>query len=215
MIGQDEKIRSEVLRVAHQFGETSVGCSVDEGHVLLEGSVASDEQSYSLETAVRAIPGVRSVSNDLMVEGFSASIDNVVDGVDLTPDFTSEAGTDDFLESVSEAEPYIPPTDPVVKSDRSTDGIEMLGGFAETADEDAALSNLPGLPRGDDEIREAVLSALHRDAATTDLFIDVEVEDGVAYLRGVVPSLEDADMAVTARVPGVLEVQEELEIQGM
>jgi len=217
MISLDERIRREVLRIARDLGEDSVACTVEEGHVNLEGSVSSDEQSYQLEAAVRSLPGVRAVSNDLMVEGFAAAVANDMEGVDLTPDFTSETGTDDFMEAVSEAEPYIPPTDPVVKSDRSTDGIEILGGFAETADEDAALVNLPGAPRGDDEIREAVLSALHRDASTTDLNIDVEVEQGVVYLRGTVATLEDADMAesVAARVPGVEEVQEELEVEGM
>ncbi len=217
MISQDERIRREVLQIASQFGENSVGCTVEEGHVILEGSVSSDEHAYLLEAAVRSLPAVRSVANDLMVEGFEATVGNVVEGVDLTPDFTAEAGTGDFLESVSEAEPYIPPTDPVVKSDRSTDGVEMLGGFAESANEDAALASLPGAPRGDEEIREAVLSALHRDAATTDLNLQVEVEEGVVYLRGVVPSLDDIDMAesVAARVPGVEEVEEELEIEGM
>jgi osmotically-inducible protein OsmY len=126
-------------------------------------------------------------------------------------------GTPDYLESVSEAEPYTPPTDPVVKPDRSTDGIEMLNGFAEAATDEAALEQLPGIPRGDDELREAVLAALHADAATTDLVIDVEAQDGLVTLRGTVPTLEDVDLAeaVAAEVPGVEEVQEELQVEGM
>ncbi len=217
MVDQDERIRREVLRTAQQFGETSVACSVDEGHVVLEGVVSSDEQSYLLEAAIRGIDGVQSVTNDLMVEGFAATVGNVADGVDLTPDFTSEVGTGDFFESVSEAEPYTPPTDPVIKSDRSTDGVEIVNGFAETAGEEAAVARLPGTPRGDDEIQEAVAEALHSDAATTDLTLEIEVEEGVVYLRGVVPSLDDVDLAesVAAGVPGVEEVREELQIEGM
>ncbi len=217
MISQDERLQREVLRRASQLGETSVSCTVEEGHVVLEGVVSSDEVYYELEAAVRAVPGVQSVTNDLMVEGFAATVDNVAEGVDLTPDFTAEAGTGDALTAVSEGEPYFPPTDPVIKPDRSTDGVEMLGGFAETADEDASLSGLPGRPRGDDEVREAVLAALHLDAATTDLAIDVEVQSGVVVLRGIVPSLDDLDMAesVAAGVPGVEEVREELLVEGM
>ncbi|MHB0871411.1 MAG: BON domain-containing protein [Chloroflexota bacterium] len=217
MVGQDEMIRRELLRAASQLEEPSVACTVDDGHVILEGVVSSDERSYQLEAAARGMAGVRSVVNGLMVEGFSATVDNVVEGVDLTPDFTAEVGTADPFESVSEADPYTPPTDPVVKADRSTDGVAIINGFAETADEAASLSGLPGAPRGDDEIREAVLAALLSDAGTTDLTVEVDVQDGVVYLRGVVPSLEDADLAesVAAGAPGVEEVQEELQVEGM
>ncbi len=217
MVGEDERIRLEVLRAASQFDEPSVACAVEDGHVTLEGVVSSDEHAYQLEAATRAIPGVRSVANDLMIEGFAASVLNAAEGVDLTPDFTSEVGTADYLESVSEAEPYTPPTDPVVKSDRSTDGVEIVNGFAASASDEAATAQLPGLPRGDDELREAVLAALHSDAATTDLSIEVDAQEGTVVLRGLVSSLEDADQAesVAAQVPGVQEVQEELRVEGM
>ncbi len=218
MIGHDEMIHHLIIQKAMEFGETSVSCSVEEGRVLLEGQVSSDEQSQQLEAAIRVIPGVRAVSNQMAVEGFEAVVDNYIEGVDLVPDFTGDGGAEAFGESVSEAEPYFPPTDPPVKPDRSTDGVEMLGGFAKTADDlDAATANLPGVPRGDDELHDAVVAALRADAATTDLALDVEVRDGVVLLRGSVASLEDVDLAesVAARIPGVQEVQEELEIEGM
>lgn len=218
MIIQDERIRQQVLQAAQGMGEESVDCSVQDGYIILEGVVSSDEQSYRLEAAARGVPGVRSVVNRLAIEGFEARVDNVIEGIDLFPDFTADIGAGDAMEAASEAEPYFPPTDPVVKPDRSTDGIEIVGGFAKTADDlDASTSNLPGVPRGDDELREAVLAALHADAATTDLVLDVDVQDGTVFLRGTVASLEDADLAesVAARVPGVEEVQEELNIQGM
>lgn len=217
MVSQDERIRREVLQAASRLDERRVACIVEEGHVILDGVVSSDECSYQLEDAARSVPGVRSVTNDLMVERFAAEVGNVVEGIDLTPDFTAHVGTDDSMEAASEAEPYFPPTDPVVEPDRSTDGVEIVNGFAPTADEDAALANLPGLPRGDDEIQQAVQSALHSDAATIGLPVRVKVQDGVVTLRGVVPSLEDADLAesVAAGVPGVEEVREELQVEGM
>jgi len=218
MVSQDERIARQVLQAAMELGEMSVACTVEQGHVVLEGVVSSDEHAYQLEATTRSIAGVSSVENELAIEGFAASVDSVIEGVDLVPDFTSEVSADDAMEAASEAEPYFPAIDPVVKPDRSTDGIEMVGGFARSADEpDAATANLPGRPRGDDELREAVLAALHADAATTDLVLEVEAQDGVVFLRGIVPSLDDADLAesVAARVPGVEEVQDELEIQGL
>jgi osmotically-inducible protein OsmY len=52
------------------------------------------------------------------------------------------------------------------------------------------------------------------DAYTTDLNIEVEVEDGVVYLHGTVGSLDDVEQAeqIAGSVPGVVEVDEDLEI---
>lgn len=217
MISQDERIRDEFQQIASGMGETSVFCTVEDGELTLEGVVSSDEISIQLEGAARQIPGIRSVRNALLVEGFSAEVDNVVEGVDLTPDMNAEAGAADIMEATAEADPYFPPTDPVVKPDRSTDGVQMVGGFAQTADPDAATAGLPGLPRGDDEIRTAVLDALKADAYTTDMSVEVEVEDGIVFLRGTVQSLEDVDLieSVAANVPMVEEVREELQVEGM
>jgi osmotically-inducible protein OsmY len=217
MIGQDERIKEEVQRAAFGMGMVGIDCTVEDGRVLLEGVVPSDEVAYQLEAAVRSVAGVRGVSNKLTVEGFEATVESVAEGIDLSEDFTSEVGTSDYMEAASEAEPYTPPTDPVVKSDRSTDGVEIVNGFAESATEDAATAGLPGLPRGDDELLQAVMAALHSDAATTDLALQIEVLDGVVFLRGVVPSLDDVDAAesIAAEVPGVEEVREELAIEGM
>ena len=55
---------------------------------------------------------------------------------------------------------------------------------------------------------------LAEDSATTDLNIVVAVRNGVAHLRGRVSDLDDADNAesVAARVPGIRDVVEELEV---
>jgi osmotically-inducible protein OsmY len=66
----------------------------------------------------------------------------------------------------------------------------------------------------DDEIAENVLNAIRNDAYTTDLDIDVTVENGIVYLRGRVNSLDDVEQAeeVAGSVEGVVDVEEELEI---
>ena len=60
-------------------------------------------------------------------------------------------------------------------------------------------------------------SALRHDAATTDLAIEVTVEQGIVRLRGRVRGPEDVDAAeeVAARVEGVKEVVEELQVAGL
>jgi osmotically-inducible protein OsmY len=147
---------------------------------------------------------------------------------DVEPDFTDQAldtvGIDDLsemppdtmtTEAVDDSENVVFfPTDPVITTD-DQDRVQVLGGFSPTADErvavaPSALDNQPG----DEALADAIRRALRRDAATTDLRFRVEVDQGVARLRGVVPGLEDADNAesVAARVPGVREVLEELEV---
>jgi hypothetical protein len=131
------------------------------------------------------------------------------------PDFMDDPGTSDIIESVEEAEPYFPPTDPPLRT-RDLDNAEVSGGFATTSLEE------PDEPRdvplrvegGDDEIAARVLYTLRADAYTSDLNIHVEVRDGTAYLTGKVRSLEDVEQAeqIAGSVEGVEDVEEDLEI---
>ena len=108
-------------------------------------------------------------------------------------------------------EVYVPPTDPP----RAPDG-EFLGGFQTTADQDQPVpgSELGGGP-ADGALEEAVVTELHEDAATAGLNVEVTSVNGIVYLRGIVDDLDDVDNAeaVAARVPGVLEVRDELQVR--
>ena len=217
MISQDEKIRAQVQELVSRLDEPAISCRVEDGSIVLEGVVSTDERSSQVENAVRQVPGVRSVRNTLMVEGYEAAVENEVEGIDLTPDFTADVGTDDSLEAASEAEPYTPPTDPVIgTSGNQADDVEILNGFAESADQ-SGMHDPRSIPRGDEELVDAVRGALRLDAATTDLDILVTANDGVVTLRGLVQSLDEADMAesVAASVTGVDEVVDELQVEGM
>jgi osmotically-inducible protein OsmY len=68
---------------------------------------------------------------------------------------------------------------------------------------------------GDEELADAVRRELRDDAVTTTLDIDVEVWDRVAHLRGVVAGPEDVDAAeaVAARVPGIGQVADDLDLR--
>ena len=131
------------------------------------------------------------------------------------PDFMYDPGTTDVIESIEEGEPYFPPTDPPRRRERR-ENVAVLGGFAATSlEEPTEPEDHPlRVQLNDEELAERVRYALASDAYTADLNIEVEVQDGVVYLHGQVGSLDDIEMAeeVAGSVPGVEEVQEDLEI---
>jgi hypothetical protein len=121
---------------------------------------------------------------------------------------------DDNADPVSDNdETYIPPTDPVVTA-AGPGNAHVLGGFSATGPEEVHPARSADGEIGDEAIADAVRDALRQDAATTDLEIHVAVSGGVVRLRGTVADLEDADNAeaVAARVEGVVEVQEQLNV---
>jgi osmotically-inducible protein OsmY len=146
-------------------------------------------------------------------------------GGELEPDFTDQRGIDDPGEAAgpdswgpedpaSRGEVYAPPTDPVLTTD-AFGRAEVLGGFSFGADDDVPVEASTSDNRpGDEALADAVRRELAEDAATVDLVIVVAVRNGVAHLRGRVADLDDAENAeaVAARVPGIREVVEELEV---
>jgi osmotically-inducible protein OsmY len=150
-------------------------------------------------------------------------------GGEIDPDFTDQrlhaadpdsstavTGSDD-PETSPDTEVFFPPTDPVVTTNAQGD-VEVLGGFSpsSTSSVGVARSALDG-SLGDEAIADAIRRELREDALTTDLSVDVEVRQGVAYLRGAVPALQDSENAeaVANRVPGVTEVVEELQVAAL
>jgi len=131
-------------------------------------------------------------------------------------DFTTDETSSSIISS-EEAEPYFPPTDPVIEPKANDEGgADVLGGFSSGNDE-SLLSDYDEdqiLEVPDDELTQRVIDTLRRDATTADLDIDVYARDGVVILRGRVPTLMDAENAesVASNVPGVIEVREELEV---
>ena len=149
--------------------------------------------------------------------------------VELNPDFTDQAlardpfaasgptdGVDDGEDDHDGDRAYVPPTDPVVTTDSHGEAA-LLGGFGLSATDEVGTDELEeDHTFGDEAIADAIRRELREDAATTDLAVRVIVRDGVAHLHGSVPGIEDADAAdeVTARVTGVREVREELDVDG-
>lgn len=207
------------------------------GVVKLDGAVRTDQAYQDAARLAAQTPGVRQVLNQLVVDTMAGSmpVQRTVTSPELAAeielnhfhfatstedDLNEMIGTTDTAIATDEAEPYFPPTDPPTRrAPREEGGYTVIGGFSPTSlDAPIGLEQLPrALTAGDDEIARQVRLALKEDAGTADLPIRVAVRRGVVHLRGAVPSLADSDLAeeVAARVPGVVEVDEGLEVVGL
>ncbi|MHB1417309.1 MAG: BON domain-containing protein [Chloroflexota bacterium] len=228
---QDSEIRVLVEDILATYESTEIYADVRNGVVSLVGQVNTEEARREIEEAIAQIDGVRKVTNDLQIDFVPAEgahliyhpelpveldEDVVAEGTEY--DLNDEQGTTDVMESSSEAEPFFPPTDLVVRPAPETEeGFEVVGGFSGTAMDDVSEGEAPvsDVEFGDEQLADDIRRELKEDSLTTELKIRVTVRNGVAYLYGSVPSTEDADAAeeVAARVPGVVEVQENLSVQ--
>jgi osmotically-inducible protein OsmY len=226
-------------QIESQAGQ-SIAVQVDDGRLVLNGMVESDEARVAALDIARGLAGEVSVEDGLEVEaGPPGVLDDYTDAPPFTatnmaeareaqiePDFVSEEAepvarelTDIAVSSddlgFNEEQVQFPPTDPVVRTDDEMNA-EILGGFSPTSTSavGVAPSSLDRQP-GDEALADAIRRELREDAATTELKIQVEVVEGIAYLRGAVPHMEDLDAveAVAGEVPGVREVVDELEVQ--
>ena len=146
-------------------------------------------------------------------------LDPSIEAVPLDTNEIDAVGDEEYddLDAPEEDSAYFAPTDPVLGRDAG-DNFEVVGGFAATSltDETVDPSAEDRLP-GDEALADAVRRELREDASTTDLALEVLVERGVVHLRGTVPDLEDAENAesVASAVPGVRDVIDETDVQGM
>lgn len=202
------------------------------GVLVLTGIVDSAEASQAAEDiAAAAAPALR-IQNDLEIEtdlpvdvgDFQAGEPTAEFAEDLAelatangelePDFTNLPLESTPVEGEAEGEPTFAPTDPVIGIDQHG-RAQILGGFG--SDSMASIDVEPSAEDtrpGDEALAEAIERELKEDAATTSLNVEVFVRQGLVHLRGWVPGLEDADNAeaVAARVPGVLDVVDEIDV---
>ena len=233
--------------LAHQAGlEDVVAGEADGGAIILSGHVQRDADRARAAQIARALAPNRHIRSLLEVERLviedleGVNVDEVAaeDDEQIPParrraiaDPTDEEEvpleTDDLnvldpdiaddLPEVEEDPAYFPPTDPVITEGPHGD-VEILGGWAPSADSDQEVAaSAEDTQPGDEALAEAITRELREDAATTALRIHVRVERGVAFLYGRVPDLADAENAeaVASRVPGVREVVELLDVAGM
>lgn len=210
----------------------------EETGLVLSGMVGTEELRQAALDIAREIAGAVTIVDDIEVvdaipdeiaavpadarsERGIARLQRAPTGVALEPgDFAGQqlvgsadeaSGPERSLEAdeVSEGdEVFVPPVDPPM------DRNDVVGGLELSSMDDVAVEESSDYALGDEAIREAVLRELHEDSATTALEIEVTVEEGIVRLSGRVQSLDDAESAeeVAARVPGVVDVEEELDV---
>ena len=134
-------------------------------------------------------------------------IDDVPDSEIEVEPFNQPVETDP-TEAVEEAEPYFPPTDPVVRVDDKGD-TQIAGGFGSGE----PLERQPrAVTSSDEALEDLVHRALRLDASTAHLHLKVGVLQGVVRLQGAIEDESDAEsaLAVAGDVPGVVDVTDEL-----
>ncbi len=119
------------------------------------------------------------------------------------------------LEAQQQGLVYDPPDDPPVLPSDDPQGIEIAAGFAkEVQFEDPRGEYVPErLAGGDWDIQARIVAVLHKSSLTNQMTgVQVEVQDGVAYLSGKVDTLDDIDVvcSVVEQIDGVVDVEEEL-----
>jgi osmotically-inducible protein OsmY len=117
----------------------------------------------------------------------------------------------DPTEAVEEAEPYFPPTDPVVRVDEKGE-TRIAGGFGTGEAPEQRAEQATGDAPPDEALEDLVHRALRLDASTAHLRLKVGVSQGIVRLRGLIEDESDAEnaLAVAGDVPGVVDVIDEL-----
>lgn len=137
-------------------------------------------------------------------------IDDVPDSeIEVEP--PDDPGAIDPAEAVEEAEPYFPPTDPVVRQGPMGE-TQIAGGFGtgevpETPSH-AVTRDVPS----DEALEDAIHRQLRLDASTAHLQLHADALQGIVRLQGSVDDEADAEnaLAIAGDVPGVVEVIDEL-----
>ena len=132
-----------------------------------------------------------------------------------------EGETNDPSVAAEEGLAWVPPIDPpVVADEEDPEGVRVAAGFGVASDdepfdddhEDELLSS-------GDELNERIRDALRADAATSRYADSLIIgrRAGKVVVRGKVDDIDDTDdiADVISNVPGVVEVIDELEVEGV
>lgn len=133
-----------------------------------------------------------------------------VDSLDEDLEFPGVVGTRDALESVRDAEPYMPATDPPVLPG-GREAIHTATGFGTSPDEETSRA----APfASDEDLQDEILLLLREDSLTSHYTLLPHVVRGVVTIRGVVSDLQDSEHAtsIVSEVEGVVDVVDEMTI---
>ncbi len=213
---ESDEERSRAVRLARSLApDRRIVNSLEVERVVAEGiedttGVNADELNPG-EPAMSPPPVLKSTGYDADLNDVPLETDEM-DVVDPTYEVTS-----DRVAPVEEDPSYFAPTDPVIGVGQEGE-VEVRGGWTPTSmtSEEVAASAEDNQP-GDEALADAIARELREDASTLALNLEVEVDQGVAHLRGTVTDLTDAENAeeVAGRVPGVRDVIDEMTVSSL
>jgi hypothetical protein len=148
------------------------------------------------------------------IEGRSGSLELLTD-LELRGDETSDPNV-----AAEEGLAYVAPSDPPVVPAEAPGGIEIAAGMGASAlDEPYDPDHAATLLADEDDMAARIREAIRADAATSDYAdrIAIGTRGGLIVLRGTVDDIGDTDelVAVAQRVTGVVDVVEELAVDGL
>lgn len=137
-------------------------------------------------------------------------LDDVPDSEIETEPFSEPLETDP-AKAVEDAEPYFPPTDPVVRIDQKGE-TQIAGGFGTGEPLEETPQAVTRVLPSDEALEDLVHRALRLDASTAQLQLKVAVADGIVRLQGEIEDESDAEnaLAVAGSIADVVDVIDEL-----
>ncbi|MFZ1754938.1 MAG: BON domain-containing protein [Caldilineaceae bacterium] len=162
-------------------------------------------QTTTETDAIYSIEALEELKEELRVERDLKAIDTAhTDGSTTNPHQAQEQGL-----------VYNPPSDPPVLPSDDPQGARIAAGFADSME--AIDPNAVDLPERVDnqdlDLEEDILTALQNNSETAHLSdVTAEVNNGVAFLRGTVPSADDIPRVddIVSRLEGIYEVRNQL-----
>ena len=198
-VSTDAQIRTNVLddiRHDARIDATNVAVDVTNGAVRLSGTVPTYFQKVTAEHDARRIKDVRDVVNDLNVTLAEPSTD-----LEITQTIRASLARDRRIANpatigVSVDHGVVTLSGAVrdcSEREDAADDARMVAGVVDVVND---LSILPFQPRSDADIAADVRTALVNDPSIDASKIDVDVANGVVYLRGTVSTSYEAQCAV-------------------
>lgn len=216
-----EEIKKDVIDQLYwddRVKADNITVSVEDGTVILTGSVSSFAEKNAASADAWTVHGVRSVANEITV-AFPSTIevptdDEIKENIEITLDLSTDIEDDDIEITVLNGIVTLNGTVPSFwQKSRSEHVIAGITGVFEINNK---LTIVPTKNYFDKEIADDIVGALDRNFNVDVEKLDVLVEDGIVTLSGSVPDWRAYDAAInTVRfTAGVIDIIDHIEIKG-
>lgn len=216
-----EEIKKDVIDQLYWDDRVDAGnitVSIEDGTVILEGSVASFAEKNAASADAWSVHGVRAVANKITV-AFPSTIEvptdeEIRENVKKALELASDIEDKDIVVIVNDGIVILKGSVPSYwQKSRIEHIIAGITGVFEIND---ILTIVPTKSFIDKEIAGDIISALERNYSVDAEKIDVLVEDGIVTLSGDVNDWRayDAAMNTASFTAGIIDIVDHLEIKG-